>query len=213
LTTSPTNLNFNESVGGQRRQSAIGLIFSGHDTINPIAAYATNSGTGTTITFPDTSSVADGDYILRVTFVAHEDVTCSFSSFTGSTTIANLPESGSFRNGLFAGFSVKSGAGAPGTDTVTLNNSFQWVSLTIVVKAAFSGGGLSITSVTPSSFDDGRTGIVIAGSGFGASQGSSTLTIGGQAQTVTAWSDTSITFTSVRGSNSMGSATLTLTKV
>ena len=71
--------------------------------------------------------------------------------------------------------------------------------------------GLSITSVTPSSFDDGRTGIVIAGSGFGASQGSSTLTIGGQAQTVTAWSDTSITFTSVRGSNSMGAQSLTVT--
>ena len=73
--------------------------------------------------------------------------------------------------------------------------------------------GLSITSVTPSSFDDGTTGIVVAGTGFGSSQGSSTLTIGGQAQTVANWSDTSITFTSVRGSNSMGSATLTLTKV
>ena len=73
--------------------------------------------------------------------------------------------------------------------------------------------GLSITSVTPSSFDDGVSGIVIAGTGFGSSQGSSTLTIGGQAQTVANWSDTSITFTSVRGSNSMGSATLTLTKV
>lgn len=71
--------------------------------------------------------------------------------------------------------------------------------------------GLSITSVTPSSFDDGRTGIVIAGSGFGASQGSSTLTIGGQAQTVTAWTDTSITMTSARGSNSMGAGQLKVT--
>lgn len=76
----------------------------------------------------------------------------------------------------------------------------------------YSAPGFTITSVTPSTFDDGRTGIVIAGSGFGASQGSSTLTIGGQAQTVTAWSDTSITFTSVRGSNSMGTRSLTITR-
>jgi hypothetical protein len=72
--------------------------------------------------------------------------------------------------------------------------------------------GLTITSVTPASFDDGKTGIVIAGSGFGASQGASTLTIGAQAQTITGWSDTSITFTSARGSNSMGAASLKLTR-
>jgi hypothetical protein len=76
-----------------------------------------------------------------------------------------------------------------------------------------SAGGLSITSVTPATFDDGRTGVVIAGSGFGASQGSSTVTIGGVAQTVTAWSATSITITTVRSSQSMGAASLTVTIV
>ena len=74
------------------------------------------------------------------------------------------------------------------------------------------GSALSITSVTPSSFDDGHTGIVVAGTGFGSSQGSSTLKIGDQAQTVTAWSNTSITFTCVRGANSMGANTITVTK-
>lgn len=90
--------------------------------------------------------------------------------------------------------------------------SSGYAAIAVSIEEA-SAGALSITSVTPSSFDDGVSGIVIAGSGFGSSQGSSTLTIGGQAQTVANWSDTSITFTSVRGSNSMGSATLTLTKV
>lgn len=73
--------------------------------------------------------------------------------------------------------------------------------------------GLTITSVTPSSFDSGITGIVIAGSGFGASQGSSTVDIGGQAQTVTNWATdgTSITVTSARGSNSMGTGQLKVT--
>lgn len=80
-------------------------------------------------------------------------------------------------------------------------------------SAADIASGLTITSVTPSSFDSGVAGVVIAGTGFGASQGSSTVTIGGVAQTVTAWSDTSITITTARGSQSMGAATLTVTKV
>jgi len=45
------------------------------------------------------------------------------------------------------------------------------------------------------------TGNTITGVSFGASQGAGTLVIGGQAQTVTAWSDTSITYTANRGVN------------
>lgn len=45
------------------------------------------------------------------------------------------------------------------------------------------------------------TGNTITGTGFGASQGAGTLVIGGQAQTVTAWADTSITYTANRGVN------------
>jgi hypothetical protein len=47
----------------------------------------------------------------------------------------------------------------------------------------------------------GSTGNTITGSSFGASQGTGTLVIGGQAQTVTAWSDISITYTANRGIN------------
>jgi hypothetical protein len=59
----------------------------------------------------------------------------------------------------------------------------------------------TISSISPSTFDSGRS-VVLSGSGFGAAEG--TVTIGGQAQTVTAWADTEITFTTVRGSQSMG---------
>lgn len=59
----------------------------------------------------------------------------------------------------------------------------------------------SITSITPATFDSGRS-VTLAGSGFGASTGS--VLIAGQSQTVTSWSDTSITFTTVRGSQSLG---------
>ena len=107
---------------------------------------------------------------------------------------------------------AQAGAGASGDKTATINGATARSNDGLIIALREASSGLSITSVTPSSFDDGKTGIVIAGSGFGAFQGSSTLTIGGQAQTVTAWSDTSITFTSVRGSVSPGNATLTLTK-
>lgn len=72
-------------------------------------------------------------------------------------------------------------------------------------------GGLSITSIVPTSFDTGKS-VTVNGSGFGSSQGSSTLTIGGEAQTVTSWSDNEIVFTSVRGSASMGATTVRLVK-
>lgn len=59
----------------------------------------------------------------------------------------------------------------------------------------------SIASITPATFDSGRS-VTLAGSGFGATQGQ--VLIAGLAQIVTAWSDTSITFTTVRGSQSLG---------
>lgn len=59
----------------------------------------------------------------------------------------------------------------------------------------------SISAITPATFDAGRS-VTLSGSGFGASQGS--VLIGGVAQNVNTWSDTSITFTTVRGSQSQG---------
>lgn len=67
---------------------------------------------------------------------------------------------------------------------------------------------IEISSVTPSTFADGDTGVTIAGSGFGATQGTGKVELGDSsdyatatlvAQTVTAWADTSIDFTVVQG--------------
>ena len=58
---------------------------------------------------------------------------------------------------------------------------------------------------------NGQTGVVIAGSGFEAAQGTGTVTIDGVTQTVTAWSDTAITITHVRGSMKYGAQTLSVT--
>jgi hypothetical protein len=59
----------------------------------------------------------------------------------------------------------------------------------------------SITSISPAAFDDGKP-VTLTGSGFGASQGS--VLIGGVAQNVNAWSDTSISFGAVRGLQPLG---------
>jgi hypothetical protein len=67
----------------------------------------------------------------------------------------------------------------------------------------------SISTITPATFDSGRS-VTLTGAGFGASQGS--VLIGGQAQSVTAWSDTSITFTTARGSQSLGACRVDVVK-
>lgn len=71
----------------------------------------------------------------------------------------------------------------------------------------------TITSVTPSEFDDQQTGIVIVGTNFEAVQGAGVVEISDNAvyaagtkvtQTITSWSDTSITFTAVLGALTPG---------
>jgi hypothetical protein len=54
--------------------------------------------------------------------------------------------------------------------------------------------GLTITSISPTKGPSGTT-VVITGTGFGPSQGSSAVTFGGITAPVTAWSDTSISAT------------------
>lgn len=60
---------------------------------------------------------------------------------------------------------------------------------------------MQISTISPSTFDDGKP-VTLTGSGFGASTGQ--VLIGGVAQNVNTWADDEITFTTVRGSQSLG---------
>lgn len=82
----------------------------------------------------------------------------------------------------------------------------------VVAVRPSTATSLSITSVTPSQIDSGES-FTITGTGFGSIQGLSLVQIGGVTQTVTSWSDSTIVCTAVRGSQSMGSATLTIYKM
>lgn len=180
------------------------ITWSVKDAKQEAPALNSSTSTGTTSVSLSLARVADS---MTYAIAAHD-----ISSTTTWSGLANPSEDG--ENGttnMDVAWGSEADTARTASFTATAGSTRENASIVINVAPA-PPGGLSITSVTPSSFDDGRTGIVIAGSGFGASQGSSTLTIGGQAQTVTAWSDTSITFTSVRGSNSMGARSLTLTR-
>ncbi len=202
--TETGSVSVSSSDSGTAKRNLVLFRVSGHNGNDQIGADA--SGTDATQECPSVTTTQNDELVFR--FSSHQGTLDSLA--TDVTSVALINSGGAGSNSLGVAYSVQAAAGSTGVSTFTTATSKNWAATTISVKPAASGG-LTITSVTPSSFDSGIAGIVIAGSGFGASQGSSTVDIGGQAQTVTAWSDMSITITSARGSNSMGSAQLNVT--
>lgn len=112
---------------------------------------------------------------------------------------------------------------APGTTTITAAAGAFADQAGIASEYVDAGGGTpdpAVSSVTPSSFADAATGVVIAGTTFEASQGTGKVELSNNAtygsgtvvqQTVTAWSDTSITITIVKGALSPGGLYLWVT--
>jgi hypothetical protein len=81
----------------------------------------------------------------------------------------------------------------------------------VAYTGAYAGGTLPTFATVPSTVYPGQS-IALAVTNAGATQGTGGVTIGGVAQTVTAWSGTSITITCVLGANSYGAGkTVTLT--
>jgi hypothetical protein len=188
---------------------AISLRLTGHNTTTPYNVGAQGTGTGGTNWNSPTVTTTDNGCILFFGG-GSRDIAGTFDAGDEPDTTTLIKQWATSSSWLGLAYETQTTAGATGTRQWTNpTNAKRSFSFAIAPAAA---SGLTISSVTPSSFDDGRTGIVIAGSGFGASQGSSTLTIGAQAQTVTNWAadGTSITFTAVRGANSMGAASLNL---
>ena len=64
--------------------------------------------------------------------------------------------------------------------------------VTLTARCVFAQSSPSISTLTPTGGPVGAS-VIIAGSSFGATQGSSTVTFNGVAATPTSWSDTSIT--------------------
>jgi hypothetical protein len=105
----------------------------------------------------------------------------------------------------------------PGTADQT-NTNEEYITHTVAVRPPASGP--HITDAGDEDFRDGETSVGITGINFGASQGSGKVELGDsatygsankQAQTVTAWGDTSITITVALGSLAPGTLYLYVT--
>jgi hypothetical protein len=99
-----------------------------------------------------------------------------------------------------------------GTVVTPVSSDEIWFPKRVTIVGG-GGGPHTVDSVTPSILYEGLTGVVIAGSGFGASQGTSKVLLDGIEQTVTAWSDTSITFSVVKPTVWASPRTLAVRKV
>ena len=184
------------------QQGLIAQSYSGVDQAIQIRNQTLTSG-GSAAS-PQTSSVTttsqSGD--LVVDFVG-------FDTHTGANDIA-LTVGGSQTSrfeieGASMSYEGVGGSDQPATGTsttstwsatATYSTSFDWA----VAGLDLAAGGAAafvINSVTPNVLYEGLTGVVIAGSGFGASQGTKTVYLDDKLQTVTAWADTSITITAV----------------
>lgn len=90
------------------------------------------------------------------------------------------------------------GSFTAGWPAITNASSRAWVIIGIAVKGIAVDPTITGGTANPVHLSTGNT---ITGLNFGASQGAGTLVIGGVTQTVTAWADTSITYTANRGTN------------
>jgi len=127
------------------------------------------------------------------------------NSGTGLTwTNQAVSNDGGFRQATIGTATQATAAAITVTGTGTLGGATAGPSI-IVVALRPSAGGPNITSVSTATPREGAS-LTITGTAFGASQGSGDVKINGITQTVTAWSDTSITVTIVLGTNKFGAA-------
>lgn len=156
-----------------------------------------NTGSGN----PLVTSATLAPSITSSLFIAYLDEPAggNFTSFTMSVTTDNSTTTHADASGHQ--LDVTSGNYTPGVN-LTAGTAFH------VMSAIFlpNTGGVSSPNVTAvgSATPANGSALIITGTAFGASQGTGGVTLGGIAQTVTSWADTSITITVARGTNKYG---------
>lgn len=111
------------------------------------------------------------------------------------------------RNGVALGgaFTVTDSDLATGNPGILANGNTALTGDDWVAGNMEALGGPAISGTSSATPSNGST-LTITGTAFGASQGAGGVTIGGIAQTVTAWADTTIDVTVARGTNKYGAA-------
>ena len=124
----------------------------------------------------------------------------TISATTTTVTVDNAQTTAGHEGSAISG--VLSAAGPETLGLIYSSETDPVGALAVFNPSGAGPSGPSLDTV-PSTAYPGQSRTVL-GSGFGATQGTGGLTIGGVSQTIASWSDTSITFTTVLGTNSYG---------
>ncbi len=198
--------NFNGTITGDPLSGAIKLVcVRDCDQSTPNGSVVTNAS----------EFAGEAEANISVTSEAN-DLVIDFVGYTGGEITDQAEGSGQteltpiFEEDIFYGILSSTKAGEATTAIEWDFTSHRYYQ--IGVNLNYSPGG-SVPTVTDVDTDElvyaGQTGVVVTGTVFGASQGSGSVVISptddiddvdAVAQTVTAWADTSITITVVRGS-------------
>jgi len=175
-----------ESINGNTLRFAI-LEYSGVALANSLDVVSTAQGTSATANSSNALTTANGDLLLGAILTGNP---ATFTAAAGYTIEEGVPASPNTK--LAAEDQIQAAAGSVSAG-VTFGSSDSWGVGLAAFKAA-SGGGTTaptISSLNPTSGAVGAS-VTIAGTNFGASQGTSTVTFNGTPATPTSWSATSI---------------------
>lgn len=162
-------------------------------TAKGVGAYSTADPTAWSTSSTGALSQADEFAVIGVSnFYYTQPV--SFSGTAGFTDVANFGAAGLVQYKITSATTALTGGG---------NISGVGDKDSSAVLATFKVASSASPNITGGTANPahGSTGNTITGTNFGATQGAGSLAIGGQAQTVTSWSATSITYTANRGIN------------
>lgn len=180
-------------AGNSGALGAVTTEWSGSAGVNDgTATFATASGTAATVTMTATTVRNDA---LMVGYVSNNPITMG-SAQSGWTNDANDTTNAQ----MATAYQLPNATGTYTAGWPAITNSFSrpYVVGAIALKGIAVDPVITGGTANPVHLSTGNT---ITGSNFGASQGAGTLVIGGVTQTVTAWADTSITYTANRGTN------------
>lgn len=166
------------------------------DAVTPVAATASSTTGQVTLG----ATAYDHDAIFAV-------ICTGPSSFTTLTPLTNYTSANSlssatpaFQHAVVYRDTTTAAAFTPGW---TLGTAAQWEVLGIAIKGTTTAPTITgVSTATPNYLGS----LTITGVNFGATQGTGSVSLGGNSCTVLTWSDTSIGVTVARGTNGYGSA-------
>lgn len=200
--TPPANYTFTSSTSNDC--TAAVAAYSG---INTSAPLHNSNGTSVSTGGTDPRSMAITGFTTTATcdlvYIGIPDWNGSGGARTFTAPSGFTTRQSDYSTNLAASFiadKVAVAAGATGTVTGVAGGpgTCGYIAYLLALENGAAGPVVSGGTANPVHLSTGNT---ITGINFGASQGTGTLVIGGVTQTVTAWADTSITYTANRGTN------------